>query len=233
MFYKVFVPLLLVICGANAQRNIHERLEQQLEYFVAPNGLVNYKEWQKEQHALRAYLQALEDHSPQTYWTTANRKAYWINAFNAATIAKVLEHYPLQSVKDIDLFRDTVVFKINNQSMGLKSIENKLREMKDPRIHFALHRAAVSSPDLSRKVYRSNTLEDQLEEATIKFLKDPDKNKFQEDIGRLSQLFQWYCEDFGPPNGRLAFLQKYACSAIGEKTKFQYLTFDWRLNEGL
>ena len=119
MFYKVFVPLLLVICGANAQRNIHERWEQQLEYFVAPNGLVNYKEWQKEQHALRAYLQALEDHPPQTYWTTANRKAYWINAFNAATIAKVLEHYPLQSVKDIYLFRNTVVFKINNQSLSL------------------------------------------------------------------------------------------------------------------
>ena len=145
----------------------------------------------------------------------------------------MLEHYPLQSVKDIDHVRDTVVFRINNQSMGLKSIENKLREMKDPRIHFALHRAAVSSPDLSRKVYRSNTLEDQLEEATIKFLKDPDKNKFQKDLGRLSQLFQWYCEDFGPPNGRLAFLQKHACPAIGEKTKFQYLTFDWRLNEGL
>ena len=102
MFFKTII---LLFFGGNlllAQRNIHDRWEVQLKKYVAPTGEINYLEWKKEEHALRSYLKALQNHPPKPYWKMDNHKAYWINVYNAATIALVLKHYPLKSIKEIN-----------------------------------------------------------------------------------------------------------------------------------
>lgn len=214
-----------------AQRNIHERWEVQLDQHVTPTGEINYREWKKEEHTLRSYLQALQDYPPQPYWTKANHKAYWINVYNAATIAMVLKHYPLQSIKEIDTPWETEVFIWKKRPLSLKAIEDILRQLNDPLILFSLHRASVSSPLLSKKAYRSNTLEDQLQSAASTFLNDPNQNQCQKDTARLSRIFLWYIKDFGSFEKRLTLLQKYGCTGVDQKTKLRYLPFDWRLNE--
>ena len=230
----IFRAIILFILGVNMavdKRNVHQRWEDQLQRYVNPRGVVNYRDWKKETHALKSYLKALEDHPPQPYWTTTNLKAYWINVYNAATIALVLDHHPLQSIKDIDAPWGTSVFKLGDQSMSLKAIEDLLLEMGDPRILFTLHRATVSSPDLSRQPYRSSTLEEQLQTAAIKFLNDPSLNQCHKVKSHLSPIFLWYFKDFGSLEQRITLLQKYGCTEVNQKTKFRYLPFDWQLNE--
>lgn len=233
LFWGMFLRvLILLFIGANlTQRNVHQRWEGQLERYVASTGMIDYSDWKKEAHALSSYLKALEDHPPQAYWTTNDRKAYWINVYNAATIALVLEHYPLESIEEIDAPWETEVFHLENRSLSLKAIESFLLKMGDPRILFALHRAAVSSPVLSRQPYRSNTLEEQLQVATIKFLNDASKNECQKDKSQLSRIFLWYFKVFGSLEQKLAFLKKNACKGVDHKTKFHYLPFDWQLNQ--
>lgn len=231
MFLNVLIFLYFVVNAVTAQRDLHQRWEDQLQRYVTPTGGIHYSDWKKEEHALRSYIQALQDHPPQQYWTPTNRKAYWINAYNAATIALVLKHYPLSGIREINAPWETSVFRWKDQSLSLKAIESLLLEMGDPRILFALHRAAVSSPLLSKQAYRSHTLEDQLEAAAIQFLNDPCQNQCQKDTPRLSRIFLWYFKDFGSFEKRLALLKKYGCTGVDQKTKFLYLPFDWRLND--
>ena len=231
MILRAMIFLILGVNMAVAQRNVHQRWEDQLQRYVAPRGVVNYSDWKKETHALKSYLKALEDHPPKPYWTTTNRKAYWINVYNAATIALVLDHHPLQSIKDIDAPWETPVFRWGDQSMSLKAIEGLLLEMGDPCILFALHRATVSGPDLSKQPYRSSTLGEQLQTAAIKFLNDPGQNQCHKDKSHLSRIFLWYFKEFGSLEQRDTLLQKYGCTGVDQKTKFRYLPFDWRLND--
>jgi hypothetical protein len=231
MFLRALIVMLLWVSVSMAQRNVHERWEGQLERYVAPTGAINYSDWKKEVHGLVSYLKALEDHPPQPYWTASDRKAYWINVYNAATVALVLKHHPLESIRDIDKPWKTAVFHWGDRSMSLERIERQLLEMGDPRILFALHRATASGPDLSRQAFRSNTLERQLDEAAVKFLNDPDQNQCHEDKTRLSRIFLWNFRYFGALKQRVTLIQKYGCTGVDQKTKFRYLPFDWQLNE--
>lgn len=230
MFFRTIILLFL---GGNlllAQRNIHDRWEVQLKKYVAPTGEINYLEWKKEEHALRSYLKALQNHPPKPYWKMDNHKAYWINVYNAATIALVLKHYPLKSIKDINTPFEVEVFVLKKRRLNLKAIEDILRQFNDPLILFALHRASISGPLLSKKAYRSNTLEDQLKSAANTFLNDPNQNQCQKDTPLLSRIFLWYINDFGSLEKKLTLLQKYGCEGFDKKTKLKYLPFDWSLN---
>ena len=75
---------------------------------------------------------------------------------------------------------------------------NILREMKDPRIHFAINCASKSCPPLGNRILEGEILEKQLKEKTINFINDTlhvniDKvNK----IIYLNKIFKWYEKDF-------------------------------------
>ena len=231
MIWKFCISLLILLQPLDGQRNIHERWEGQLQRYIAPTGRINYQDWQKERHALAAYLQALEDFPPQDHWNQDDRKAYWINVYNAATIALVLDNYPIESLGSVPDYHRIEIFSTTDRLWTLESIEDHLREMSDPRVLFALHRAAVSGPQLMKTAYRSNTIDEQLDRATKTFFSDPTKNQCQTKKRRLSQLLMWYAEDLGSPKAQLEFLEKYGCSNTKKSTRFSYLPFDWQLNE--
>lgn len=231
MIWKFWIFLSMLLKPLDGQRNIHERWEGQLQRYIAPTGVVNYSDWQKEQHALAAYLQALEDFPPQDHWTQDDRKAYWINVYNAATIALVLDNYPIESLGSVPDYHLIEIFSTTDRLWSIEAIEDHLREMNDLRVFFALHRAAVSGPQLMKTAYRSSSIDEQLDWATETFLSDPTKNQCQTKKRRLSKLLMWYAEDFGSTKAQLEFLEKYGCSNTKQSTRFSYLPFDWQLNE--
>lgn len=57
-----------------------------------------------DRQALRQYLSAMQAVPISTY-SAPEQKAYWINLYNALTVSIVLEHYPVASIRDIDLSR--------------------------------------------------------------------------------------------------------------------------------
>src|SRR5262249_17959447 len=102
----------------------------------------------QDQRRLAAYLSNL-GHADPKRMTDSERKAFFINAYNAMAIAIVFERYPVKSIRDIDGAFDKIRKRIAGEMMTLDDVENRLRAMKDARIHFAIVCASKSCPPLA------------------------------------------------------------------------------------
>jgi hypothetical protein len=203
-------------------------------------GMVNYKSFQKDKSELDVYLKTLSDQAPHKTWSENEQKAYWINAYNAYTIALILKHYPVKSIKDIGgkIYKvntpwDIKFITIGGKKYDLNNIEHGIlrKQFNDPRIHFVLVCAAISCPRLRNEAFTATQLNAQLEEAGRDFLNDKSKNKITTGRAELSQYFSWYKGDF-TQNGLLVdFINRYSQTKINGNTKINSLNYNWSLNE--
>lgn len=114
----------------------------------------------------------------------------------------------------------------------------------DPRIHFALVCAARGCPVLSRRAYRGDSVDAQLDAATRAFVRDERRVEFHESSRRVevSQLLEWYGSDLTDPahdphaKSVPAFLAEYvedkalAQSLRRDAWRIGYIEYDWRVN---
>ena len=93
--------------------------------------------------------------------------------------------------------------------LSLDDVENRLRDMKDARIHFAIVCASKSCPPLRARAYTAASLSAALDEQARAFLADPAKNVLDRARGRLalSKIFDWNRKEFERDGGSIA---KYA-----------------------
>src|ERR1700730_18298990 len=126
-------------------------------------------------------------------------------------------------------------FKIGGRNFSLNDIEtNEIRkQFQEPRIHFAIVCASRGCPWLSRDAFTGERLEEQLGARTRLFLNQT--RNVRVDTARrevsLSQIFQWYQQDFGgSPEAVLVFIGKYR-TLDREKWKIRYIDYDWGINE--
>ena len=156
----------------------------------------------------------------------------------------ILDHYPLKSIRSIGLlplaaFRKSFI-PLLGQELSLNDIENdRLRaELRNPRIHFAIVCASKSCPALRSEAWRADAIDQQLDEATVAFLRDTSRNRWDAP-GRtllLSSIFKWFREDFERAAGSLlAFVARYARPEVAAvlqqgPVKIEFLDYDWSLN---
>ncbi|MBO2008552.1 DUF547 domain-containing protein [Hymenobacter negativus] len=221
----------------------HSAFDKLLKKHVNEKGLVNYKAWKADQTAFNHYLDQLSKTPPAANWSKAEQMAYWLNAYNAFTIRLILDHYPVQSIKDIGAkikipFVTTPwaakFFSIAGEKMSLDNIEHGILRKKfdDPRIHFALVCAALSCPRLRNEAYTAAKLDGQLEDQGRDFLNNPAKNKPGKAAAQLSKYFDWYKGDWTQNNLSVAkWVNKYATVKMDDNTKITYLDYNWNLNE--
>ncbi|WP_277236607.1 DUF547 domain-containing protein [Hymenobacter sp. YC55] len=221
----------------------HSAFDKLLKKYVNDQGLVNYKAWKNDQAAFNQYLALLSKNPPTASWSKAEQMAYWINAYNAYTIRLILDHYPVQSIKDIGTkiqipFVTTPwaakFFTIGGTKMSLDNIEHGTLRKKynDPRIHFALVCASISCPRLRNEAYTAAKLDSQLDEQGRDFLRNPNKNKPGKTSAQLSKYFDWYKGDW-TANGQtvVGWVNKYAATKLDNTAKISYLDYNWSLNE--
>lgn len=163
------------------------------------------------------------------------RLAFYINAYNILTIQLILDHRPVESIRDIGNFLrgpwDLVMLENADGRLTLDDIEHKIiRPMGEARIHFAVNCASISCPDLRREPYTAEALEAQLEAQTRKFLGQQGKGiEVRDGTAHLSRLLDWYEEDFEDAGGVEKFVRKYA-QVIDFKDIDADQDYDWRLN---
>jgi hypothetical protein len=95
----------------------------------------------------------------------------------------------------------------------------------DPRIHFALNCGAASCPPI--RIYNSEKVENQLELAAISFLDSKIAFYAEENIVKVSQLFNWYSGDFGGEKGLLEYLRKYQKIPEENDPMIIYNIYNW------
>lgn len=163
------------------------------------------------------------------------RLAFYINAYNLYAIKMVIDHLPLESIRDVGSLFSPVWGKeagiIGGKPVSLDEIEHEiLRPMGEPRVHFAIVCASLSCPNLRTEAFTAEKLEQQLEDQTRSFLQDSSKGMALEgNRVRVSQIFDWFDEDFEAAGGVESFLRRYRDLPASSRLRPD-LPYDWSLN---
>jgi len=210
----------------------HNRWNTLLSKNVTKNGNVDYKAFKNNPLELQVYIDNLTHRLPTEDWDKNDKLAYWINAYNALTIDLIIRNYPTKSIKDIKDPWDQRLWKFGSKWQNLNDIEHKiLRNMNEPRIHFAIVCASVSCPKLQNEAFTALNIEAQLVKATKEFLNDTSKNKLSEDRIQLSKVFKWFKKDFENSGSVIDFLNLYTDIKISSKAKKSFMDYNWNLND--
>ncbi|GAC1468975.1 MAG: DUF547 domain-containing protein [Isosphaeraceae bacterium] len=228
----------------------HTPFDALLQKYVDNHGLVAYARWKasaNDLHALDEYLARagcvdLEKPSPKPA-----RLAYWINLYNALTLRGILREYPTDSIRNhtsrfggYNIWKDLLV-SVDNRPLSLDDIEHAiLRKMGEPRIHLAVVCASKGCPPLRNQAYLASNLDEQLNANGRRFFARPENLQIDATSRTvsLSQLFQWYGNDFGAaPAEQIQALRPLfpASEALAwtarPDVRVRYLNYDWALND--
>ena len=210
----------------------HSAWDKLLKKHVSEHGDVNYKAFQQDAEKLNTYIDYLATKIPSENWSQQEKLSFYINLYNANTIKLIIENYPTKSIKDIKNPWSKKRIKIGNKTYSLSNIENDiLRNMDEPRIHFAINCASKSCPKLMNIAYTTENIETLLEQATKAFINDSEKNKISKDNIQISKIFDWYKKDFTKNCILLDYINHYSQVKVDSNTKITYLEYDWSLNE--
>jgi hypothetical protein len=198
-----------------------------------------------DRKVLQAYIQSLAALDISTY-NRAEQFAYWVNLYNALTVDIVLEHYPVQSIREIKsgFFSfgpwGMELITIEGESLTLDDIEHRILRpiWQDARIHYAVNCASLGCPNLQRQAFTAASTESLLESAAREFINHP-RGALVED-GRLvvSSIYDWFVDDFGGNDrGVIEHLKSYAEAdlrrALSGVDRISDDRYDWQVNDSL
>lgn len=228
VFAIVFVTLQI-----KAQTSIFNNL---LQTHVSTDGIVDYKSFKVDKLKLDSYISYLEKTTPDNSWSVNKQKAFWINAYNAYTIKLILENYPLKSILDIKKDGKTAwkipFAKVGGETYTLDHIEHEIlrKTLFDPKIHVGVNCASGSCPKLGNVAFTEENVDAELTKLMKAFINDWSRNKIEKKKVQISEIFNWFKDDFTKNGSVIDYLNKYAETEIKSNAKISYLKYDWSLN---
>ena len=158
-----------------------------------------------------------------------------INLYNATMIRAVIERLHVGysvSEKKFSVFKEGLV-RTREGTVSLNHLENEIirKQFKEPRIHAALVCGAESCPPLVLRAYEAKDLDKVLESNMRAFANDANRNRIDTSNGKLqlSQIFNWYAQDFGGESAVRSYLQKYVNQDLSG-LQVSFLDYSWKLN---
>jgi hypothetical protein len=194
---------------------------------------------------LAAYLRQLEGVAVGSL-NRDEQRAFWINLYNALTVQVILDHYPVASIRDIDispgLFSDGPWKKplaaVEGIPVSLDDIEHRiLRPLwQDPRIHYAVNCASLGCPNLPPEPFTAANSEALLERGAREYVNHPRGARLEGGRLVVSSIYHWFQEDFGGTEaGVVAHLRQYAgpelAAGLTGAARIADHAYDWRLND--
>jgi hypothetical protein len=168
----------------------------------------------------------------------AEQMAYWINLYNAVTVLLVIDHYPVESITDINKPWDRKLLRIEDQEVSLNDIEHRILRpiYRDNRIHYAVNCASIGCPNLQPEAFTARNLDELLERGAREYASHPRGVSIEDNEMTLSSIYKWFKEDFGGNKREvLAHIARYAPSEMAKKIegyegRIRY-GYDWSINE--
>lgn len=194
---------------------IHVPFDALLDAHVR-DGLVYYRALQADRARLGRYIASLDAPAVAgavAKWPADQRKAFWLNAYNALVLQTVVNHYPIQgraaaypanSIRQIPGAFEKTTHSVAGKSLTLDQIETTaLAELADPRVYLALGRGAVGSGRLRSEAFSAKNVDRQLDDARKQFATTPRWVKIEMVGGRVSvsPILSWRSA---------AFIKEYA-----------------------
>ncbi len=234
----------------------HTRWEALLDRYLVtdhPSGVnrVRYGQVSAEDRALlQSYIADLE--TVQVSGLNRDEQmAYWLNLYNAVTIELILEHYPVDSIRDIGISGsvfnrhpwDAELVIVEGEAMSLNDIEHRVIRpiWQDERIHYAVNCASIGCPNLQPVAFTAENYRDLFEQAAREYINHPRGARFEDNRLYMSSIFDWYQVDFGGDiEGVVAHMLQYAADQLAADLR-RYSNnryrprprhdYDWVLNE--
>lgn len=191
------------------------------------------------------------DELQQSINTDDEKRAFWINLYNAYTQV-ALKNNPEQYNKRSKFFGNKFI-KIAGHSFSLDDIEHgilrrskikwsfghfnklfpgkterKLRVDKlDFRLHFALNCGAKSCPPIA--FYKSENIDQQLDLATKAFLRSEIEYNEAANTVKLPMLMSWFRRDFGGKKKMIELLRQLSIVPQDKSPRIKFKEYDWTL----
>jgi hypothetical protein len=209
-----------------------------LARYVDDNGRVAYRDLQTHDRAVFEGYLAILAQAQVAGMSETEEKAFWLNAYNAAIVNGVLQGYTAENLLARKRLFSWYTLPVAGEARSPDEIEHQILRKKfhDPRMHFAIVCASTSCPKLRREAYVPDRLDQQLDEAARAFINDPARNRIDAQQVTLSQIFQWFAEDFVRDAGSVpGFVRRFVSddkkAILSVKSgDLRYLEYDWTLN---
>lgn len=209
------VGVAMEAAASGAPDDLHSSYARILQAYVNEEGFVAYGALANDRSSLDDYVSQLAGISAGGVdgWPEADRVALYLNAYNAFTLAAVLNHYPIEpggwltrlrfpasSIRQIDGVWDELEWELAGQRLTLDQIEHEVlrKQFSEPRIHMALVCASKDCPPLRAEPYDGSQLDAQLRDQAQLFLRRSSNLRIDSEshsIG-LSSIFKWFAGDF-------------------------------------
>ena len=223
----------------------HSIFDQVLKAYVNDQGRVDYNGIAKYQ-PFKTYMESLKSAQPDSM-SHDEQLAFWINAYNAVTIDKVIKWKPEKSVRETfvpGVWTGTKFFTsrehtVAGRRLSQDDIEHEIlrKQLKEPRIHFAIICASLGCPPLPQFAYTGKNVQTRLEEETREYINSERGTRIDTANNQLylSKLFDWFAGDFEYASGSvLEFIKKYidrsALAFLEQKPKIKWIEYNWALN---
>ena len=195
-----------------------------------------------QRERLSTYIDGLAALPIRTY-SRDEQLAYWINLYNALTVQVVLDHFPVESIRDISsgLFsfgpwrKDLIT--IEGESLSLDDIEHRILRpvWKDPRLHYGVNCASLGCPNLQPMAFTADNAHDLLDTAAREYVNHPRGAQVTSDGLVVSSIYDWFEDDFGGnERGVIDHLARYADPELAQQlqdiTEIERDRYDWAIN---
>jgi len=244
---SIFVAIIMfvIVQPVAAATFDHSLFNRILNQYVDDKGLIDYNGIAKDKN-FYAYMDALKDADADAL-TTDGQLAFWINAYNAVTIEKVIRWKPKKSVRETivpDAWVSTSFYTtrenvVAGKKLSQDDIENEIlrKQFHDPRIHFAIICASMGCPPIPKFAYTGEMVQAQLESETRKYLNSPRGTRIDSAKNTLyiSKVFDWFKDDFIKAKGSVAdfikpYLNEDTITFLNQGPTIDYINYNWALN---
>ena len=199
----------------------------------------------EDRMVLDGYVKSLEEVGVSGL-NRREQMAYWINFYNALTVKVILDHYPVKSIRSVNISPgffnfgpwDAKLARVKGEAISLNDMEHRILRpvWNDNRVHYAVNCASLGCPNLQPEPFTSENLDHALDKAAVEFVNHPRGARLDGRRLVLSSIYDWFRVDFGgSEEGVLEHIRKYAAPSLSQailshRGRISY-DYDWSLNE--
>ena len=198
----------------------HKLFSAELKKYVKKDGVL-YEKWKSKRAGLDHYFTQLQSITADDYaqFTEKQKKALWLNVYNALAIRLVLDQYPIKgknanypaaSIRQIPDVWKAAVCNMTGKDISLYVIFHSMmrKDFHDCRSHFAIVPASRGAYPLQSEAFQEMKVEQQLEKITKAFMAN--RENLSADLSSntiyVSHIFKWFPLDFlSAPGGKIPF----------------------------
>lgn len=199
----------------------------------------------RDRESLTTYIARLEA-TPVSRYSRDQQFAYWLNLYNAVTVDVVLRHYPVKSIRDVNISKGLFakgpwgrkLLSIEGESVSLNDIEHRILRpiWRDPRIHYGVNCASLGCPNLPTRAFTADNYDELLDQGARDYVNHPRGARVRDGKLVVSSIYEWFQSDFGGSDAAvIRHLLRYAAGPLAESLQgiggIAGDDYDWMLND--